>query len=278
MGANHQNEIKELCEIARPDYGLITNVGLAHLEGFGSFENIVKTKSELYDSVKMDNGKVFINEEDSLLYNIVKEQEISHIKYFKSILCQSFKSQLYVSMKILYDDKEIIINCQLFGRYNMSNIVAAFTIGKYFEVPENDIVLAIESYTPSNNRSQLIKTNNNNLFVDAYNANPSSMNLAIDNFSSMDISNKIAIIGKMYELGKDSDKEHYEILKKLLVSGFKKIYLVGDWKLSEKNNNVIITENVEELSKCLIKNPEYQSNILIKGSRANQLENIIKYL
>ena len=200
MGANHQKEIEMLCEISQPDYGYITNFGKAHLDGFGGFEGVIKGKSELYSYLRKNKKTVFINNDDPL--QVEKGANIESftfgLKNKSNINIKSVEANPMV--KISFNEEEI--NSHLIGIYNANNINAAITIGKFFNVSDNDIKQAIENYQPNNNRSQLIEKNSNKIILDAYNANPSSMQAAITNFLQLDSDNKIAILGDMFELGK----------------------------------------------------------------------------
>jgi len=208
MGASHRKEIEFLCKIAEPNYGIITNIGTAHIEGFGSYEGVKKTKNELYEYIKSKKGKVFVNQNDKVLQELSKD--IERINYGNSDF-QLLSSSPSVQLKW----KKKLITSQLYGKYNYNNILTAICIGNYFRVPENQIVQAIESYIPSNNRSQIIKIDSNIIYLDAYNANPTSMTAAIDTFAENTAPNKLMILGDMLELGKISQKEHQKIVDKV---------------------------------------------------------------
>ena len=285
LGANHVGEIKHLSNLAKPTYGLITNIGKAHLEGFGSIENIIKAKSELYDNIKENKGKLFVNYDNEKLMNL--SENIPKITYGKShnadYIGKIAKNDNF--LKIIYSEKKHIhqkyeINTNLIGSYNFENVMAAICIGTFFEVNKNHIKEAIETYNPTNNRSQFIKTKNNTILMDAYNANPSSMKLALEHFHSMNLTNKTVILGDMLELGEDEDKEHSKILDLALKQKFNNIILVGEkfCNVANKEKNVTFFTNAPELINWLIKNPQSNKSILIKGSRGIKLEAILDYL
>ena len=285
MGANHKGEIKELCEIARPNYGIITNIGKAHLEGFGSFGGVINTKNELYDYLKNNNGIIFQNGDNEILNTILGEY--SSIKYGKTddYFCHGevfannpFLEIMYVSNTASNDDfvEEIYVKTKLIGAYNFENILAAVCVGRYFDISNNNISRAIENYSPTNNRSQYIKTKNNAIILDAYNANPSSMKEAIENFSLLDEANKILILGDMLELGKYSTEEHTKIIEKVKTLSFEKVYFVGKEFSSILQENTY--KNMNELYSFLKENPLRHKNILVKGSRGIKLEGIVELL
>ncbi|HAF28959.1 MAG TPA: UDP-N-acetylmuramoyl-tripeptide--D-alanyl-D-alanine ligase [Bacteroidales bacterium] len=282
MGANHINEIKTLCEIAEPDFGIITNIGKAHLEGFGSFENIIKAKSELYEYLKAKNGKVFYNSGNSLLKRIVEGMNLDTIAFGSlnsPVYGEIISSEQYLSLKINLGDFETKINTQLIGNYNLENVLAASCIGHYYNIEPELIVSAIEEYVPTNNRSQFLKTTKNNLFLDAYNANPTSVEAAIKNFSQMPSNDKCIILGDMLELGSDSRLEHQKILDLLKENRFDQIFLIGEIYYSLENGNDILKfKNVDEFKIWLEKNNIVNSNVLIKGSRGIRLEKIVELL
>ena len=272
MGANHIEEIKDLAEIAKPNYGIITNIGMAHIGEFKNFDNIIKTKKELYDEVLNNNGTIFINPEDKILLEISKKFSNSKKIFYE-------KSKILNSKKFLeLEIENQIIKTNLSGEYNTSNIQAAYTIGKFFNIQQNKITEALEKYKPNNNRSQIETTDKkNNVIWDCYNANPSSMNLSIDSFLKKD-GNKILILGEMKELGIFSKKEHEKILNKLKNLNIK-TFLIGKEFLKIKedfinNKKNIFIKDLEELTKILKKEDIKNSNILIKGSNSTKLFNL----
>lgn len=283
MGANHRGEIRTLCEIAKPDYGIITNVGRAHLEGFGTFENIIKTKNELFDYISIHQGKVFFNANDDIIKKLVFDGKLEAVPYGKKENSPVYgyveKSELCLKLKVFIENKDYSINTNLIGDYNLDNILASAVIANYFNIDSHSIMNAVEHYKPDNNRSQFFKTEFNQLFLDAYNANPTSVKAAIKNFENMKIPNKCLILGDMFELGANTVNDHYEILQIIKERVYNKIMLVGDiFSGLEVNAGILQFKNVGLLQKWLNKNPIKGSNILIKGSRGNQLERIIEYL
>ncbi len=280
MGANHPGEIKELCEIAMPNYGLITNVGLAHLEGFGSFENIVKTKSELYQYLGRHEGKAFINVDLKPILNLTTQLEM--YKYGKD------DSSLFVSGSVVSNYPYLEFDWHFFenshraktnlvGGYNMDNALAAIAIGSFFGVNSTFINDAIESYTPKNNRSQFEKTASNSLIVDAYNANPTSMKAALDNFVDYPLSPKALIIGEMKELGGVTQTEHQQLVNWIKAYAFSHVYLVGK-AFRDVETDFPVFENVGDLILHFTSEPLKEYCILIKGSNSIQLDKVVSYL
>ena len=264
MGANHQKEIEFLSNICEPDFGYITNFGKAHLEGFGGIEGVIKGKSELYDYLRNNHKKAFVNPEDSK--QIEKSEGIERI-----LLDTDNIKFLEVNpfVKLAYNNIDIQSN--LIGDYNFTNIAAAITIGNYFKVSAEQIKNGIEKYTPNNNRSQVIKTKNNKIVLDAYNANPSSMKVAIENFSKLADETKIVILGDMFELGEESEKEHQAIVDLVEGLDFTHAFFVGK-HFFNTNTKEVKFESYIELENHL-KNSNYkEANFLIKGSRGMQLE------
>jgi len=281
MGANHPGEIKMLCEIAEPNYGLITNVGKAHLEGFGSFEGVKKTKKELYDYLAQNGGEVFINCENEHLMGMLNQQKT--ILYGNSEEAFSKARFLQAEPKLIIELRspigKLYIKTQLIGAYNFENVLAAVTLGRYFKIDEIDIKEALESYTPSNNRSQLLKTDDNVLFLDAYNANPTSMRAAIDNFAAMKMKNKVLILGDMLELGEESEKEHLYVLDLLKEKELSDTILVGNiFSSLASDYKYDAFKSVEDLLVYLEKSVLKNKYILIKGSRGIKLEKTIEKL
>ena len=282
MGANHMKEIKQLCEIAEPDYGIITNIGKAHLEGFGSFENIIKTKKELYDYIKIKQGKVFFNYNNDILRKGINELKLDNIPFGNkdSEVCgEVLNTEQYLSLRIKIGEFIGEIHSKLVGNYNLENILAAVSIGNYFNIHPTDIISAIEKYIPKNNRSQFIKTSKNNIILDAYNANPTSVELSVRNFVSLKKENSFLILGDMLELGSESKKEHENIIKLLQDLNFENVILVGNvYQSLNVPNNYIQFKDVSELKKWLLENNISKSNVLIKGSRGIRLETIVEFL
>lgn len=279
MGANHQKEIEFLCEIAQPDFGYITNFGKAHLEGFGGVEGVIKGKSELYNYIKNNNKTVFINADDPLQ----KEKSNNLTSY--SFSTNETEADVTISKIIANPMVQIslndeTINSHLIGIYNANNINAAITIGHYFKISDKLIKEAIENYIPENNRSQLIEKNGNKIILDAYNANPSSMQAAITNFIQLEDSSKIAILGDMFELGKESLLEHKKIIELLVNESKITTYFIGkDFYANKVNHSYLkFFENFEILSEFLKNNPPTNSLLLIKGSRGMALEKTLQII
>lgn len=282
MGASHVGDIKELVEIAEPNFALITNLGHAHLEGFGSFENIIKTKKELFDYIKQrKNGKAFVDYNNDRLKNIVEGEGITSIYYGTKddlfVTGHILENNPYLKFKWRFSQTFHTIQTSLIGEYNLSNALAAITIGKYFGVTSSLVSKAIAEYVPNNNRSQLKQTERNTLIIDAYNANPTSMKAALENFSHLDVKNKTLILGEMKELGQDSKLEHQKIIDFISDNQFSNVFLVGDSFVSMETpyHNY---RNVDDLKKDLEENPIKDSYILIKGSRGIQLEKCLDTL
>ena len=276
MGANHPNEIAQLCSIANPDFGIITNIGKAHLEGFGSFEGVVKTKNELYDFIKSKNGKLFVNHDNELLMNLSNGIE-SHT-YGKdnnaNIKASIASSNPYLIIN--WEGNEIKTN--LVGDYNFENVMAAISVGCYFNIEKSLIIEALENYTPTNNRSQFIKSDKNEIVMDAYNANPVSMHHAIKNFRNISSENSLLILGDMRELGKDSEKEHQAIINLIKELKFDNVILVGGEFKKAAGNDFTSFANVEELLAYINDNDISGKKILIKGSNSIHLEKIVNVL
>lgn len=264
MGASHPGDIKELVEIAEPDYGLVTNVGKAHLQGFGSFEGVMKTKAELYDYLLEHDGQVVVNKDNP------------HLQQMLSCALQATPS--YQNKFIEYQTGQMLQDTHLVGDYNSENIQAAICVGALFGVEQPNAIGAIKAYLPSNNRSQEVKTARNTLIVDAYNANPTSMRAAILSFRVQPTTQPLMfILGEMRELGECSHLEHQNIVNILLETKETDVLLVGkEFQQTTAPYPVFIT--TAELVEYLQKNIVNDKRILIKGSRANQLENIIQYL
>ena len=281
MGANHPGEIKALCEIAHPNYGLITNIGKAHLEGFGTIEGIKQTKSELYRYLESTNGKVFINGTNEILLQLIgkKTETISYGTPSSKVKGIIDNAETYLSIDATIRDTSERISTKLIGNYNLENVLAAISIGDYFDVPTKKIKTALESYVPGNNRSQLVEKGSNKLIMDAYNANPTSMETSINNFLALNHQKKILILGDMLELGQDSLNEHQKIIDSLKNHKLFKIILVGDnFYQTKKHSNEISVLHISELIPVLKSNPFRSSLCLIKGSRGMKLEGILKML
>jgi len=281
MGANHIGEIKLLCDIANPDFGMVTNMGKAHLEGFGSFEGVIQTKSEMYGFIRQKGGKCFINADNPLL--IKQAINLEQITYGKSDGCfltgELATTGYSLVVKALFPKGWLYLKSKLIGDYNFENLLAAACIGKYFAVDPLLIQKALEEYTPSNNRSQLIRKEKNTIIMDAYNANPTSMMMALTNFANIQNDQKCVILGDMLELGEVSDEEHQKIVDFIESQNFSEVYLVGpQFKKAIAGNKRKKFDNAELLSNYLKTQPIENKLILIKGSRGIHLEKILELL
>lgn len=279
MGASHPGDIKELVDIVHPNYGIITNVGRAHLEGFGSFEGVIRTKGELYDYIRRSKGKIFIKKENEYLQSIAKG--IEQITYGNGY--DAFASGQVVSCDpfLVFNWKQQgklhTVETHMIGSYNLDNVLAAVAVGRFFKIPAERISRAIAAYEPTNNRSQFKKTDNNELIIDAYNANPSSMKVALDNFITMPVQPKAIILGDMRELGPTSDELHAEVVEQIKKGQFDKVFLCGEHfsKVGKEFSPFATTEAmVEELRKQPLKG----YHILIKGSHSMGLEKLADIL
>lgn len=283
MGASHPGDIKTLVETVEPDYGLITNVGRAHLQGFGSFEGVVKTKGELYDYLRSKPGStVFIHNENEHLMgmahglNIIKYGTVSDPSLNVEGLVLSCAPLLLFKWRHLHGEWHTV-QTKLIGSYNIYNMLAAATIGLHFGISEAQVCHALENYTPSNNRSQLEYTGRNHLIVDAYNANPTSMMAALVNFRDMQVVNKMAIIGDMRELGDVSHEEHQKVVDFLSEAGLTNTWLVGD-EFAHTNCNFRKFSNVDEVKDEIGRNCPEGCYILIKGSNSIKLSQLPELL
>ena len=279
MGANHQKEIEFLCEIAQPDFGYITNFGKAHLEGFGGVEGVIKGKCELYNYLSKNNKTVFVNRNDS-----IQLEKSSGIKSFTfgvnkanaDVLINSVTANPFVEVTF----SNCKITSHLIGLYNSNNINAAIAFGIYFKIPNEAIKAAIEDFVPDNNRSQLLNINSNTVILDAYNANPSSMAAAIDNFLQLDNPKKIAVLGDMFELGSESLEEHKNIVSLLLNKKNVTTYFIGNhfYKSKLDQSNMHFFETFDSFTETASQLKFENTTILIKGSRGMALERLLDYL
>lgn len=280
MGANHQHEIAELANIAKPNFGIITNIGKAHLEGFGSFENLKNTKKELYDYIDANKGLLFVNSDNDLLSDM--SSNIRKFTYGSNKADSKAKytqAAPFLVMELISPKGLLYVKTKLIGGYNYENALAAASIGRYFKIDDLEIKKALETYTPSNNRSQLKKTKRNTLILDAYNANPTSMKASILNFKEIKDKNKAIILGDMLELGDESNKEHELIIKLFKDNNLGKIFLVGPIFFKQDCSSYVKKfEKTEELIKFLKDEPLDNHTILIKGSRGIKLEDCIDIL
>lgn len=281
MGANHPGEIADLCAIAEPDFGIITNIGKAHLEGFGSFEGVIKTKSELYHYIKSRNGTIFYNHDNPILADLTEDikNKISYGNANADFTGELISSPPFVHLKANFKKGVLYLNTNLTGDYNFENIMAAACIGNYFEIEPLLIQKALKEYYPQNNRSQLINKNGLKIIMDAYNANPTSMQASIKSFMLNASENSCLFLGDMLELGNYSKQEHIAIFELLKNYPFARVFTAGKNFLEiAENYDCQSFLNVEMLCEFLQKNPITSGDVLIKGSRGIQLEKVLSYL
>lgn len=270
MGANHLGDIAALCDIAEPNFGLITNIGRAHIGEFGSWENIIRTKSELFDFINKNKGTAFINMEDEVLANM--SNRFPDGVLYPNDTCTFQVPDPYVTYT---DDSAQLHRTHILGTYNFTNIAAAIAVGKYFEV--KNAYQAIDEYIPDNNRSQMMKLGSNQIILDAYNANPSSMQAALENLDGMAKNTKIAILGDMKELGDFATKEHQDILKLGAKLDLDYIYTAGqDFCQSRNSSNIRAFKDINELAIWLKNHPISGATVLIKGSRSMEMEQLVR--
>ncbi len=280
MGANHSGEIAELCEICEPNYGIITNVGKAHLEGFLTFENIIETKTALYRSISGSEGKIYVDADNDILKAKSEKQNVYYYSFdndSSDVKGKVIRGGIVASFELKTPKGEVLIESNLFGEYNTKNMLAAATVAYDFGVSLQKIKNALENYKPLNNRSQIEKTSLGNVLVlDAYNANPTSMNAALDHFNTIEQDSKIVILGEMYELGNDKEIEHKRIQTKIKEYQIQ-AFFVGNW---DKSNceKASYFNNAQDLIAYLKVNKISNSLILIKGSRGVRLETVVEYL
>ena len=279
MGASHIGEIRSLCNIACPTYGIITNIGSAHIEGFGSFEGIVKAKTELYEYLKITNGAVICNDLNPLLSEKIFNIGVKATPYScpagKTLTLEEQQSDMFLKVKAVYGEKEYIITTNLFGSYNIENLKAAIATGLFFDIPIEDIIDAVEEYKPENNRSQIITTDKNVLICDSYNANPTSVATAIRSFSGLERNKKMVILGDMLELGEKSEKEHLKILEEIGRLKPDEVFLVG--KIFCKvavNSGYTLFEDTKLLYNYFVDREIKGFIVLVKGSRGIGLEKL----
>ncbi|MBO5943469.1 MAG: UDP-N-acetylmuramoyl-tripeptide--D-alanyl-D-alanine ligase [Bacteroidales bacterium] len=294
MGASHPGDIKELVEVALPNYGLITNVGKAHLLGFGSFEGVKATKGELYDYLRRTADKAFINVDNPYLCLMASERNMQHdserpyslllpygLEYSGAAVLPSSAEYPFLRIQI----GERVVSTNLVGSYNADNVMAALAVGQHFGVSFEDAVAAIEAYVPANKRSQMTKTERNTLIVDAYNANPTSMAAALENFSNVSSDYKVALLGDMLELGEESVAEHVAVIKSACSRGLAHVYFVGkefQAASAEVAPELLVVARFfatsDELAAHLASEQLSGATILIKGSRGTRMENVIPVL
>ena len=273
MGANHPGEIATLANIACPDYGLITNIGKAHLEGFGSFEGVIKTKNELYDYLKAHHRFAFVNDDNKLLMGLIGDLEHHTYGTSKNAQCQVCPTACNPYLSVTWNG--IDIQTKLVGSYNAENVAAAIAVGDYFGVAPEKIKHALEDYLPTNSRSQVIE-GKNHIILDAYNANPTSMAASVNNFKNICGANPMLILGDMRELGSASETEHKAILQLLQDNGFHHAFLVGPcFSAYNSNPDYLTFPTVEHLVDYLGAHPIEGMTVLVKGSRGIRLENVL---
>jgi UDP-N-acetylmuramoyl-tripeptide--D-alanyl-D-alanine ligase len=280
MGANHQGEIAFLCDIAKPDFGLITNYGKAHLEGFGGVEGVIKGKSEMYAAVQSRQGMLFVNADDP-----IQMKKSATAKKFTFSQKSANYADLHICLmasepKIIISFNEKEVSCNLYGAYNFTNMAYAIAIGTYFGVADEDIAEAVSSYESENNRSQVIEQNANRIFMDAYNANPSSMMAALSYFDKRPSSEKILILGDMFELGENAEEEHQKLVDYISKMQIAQAYLAGNHFKNTKFSNpkIQVFDSTKSLMSHLKNITFSDKDILIKGSRGMALENVLPLL
>ena len=278
MGANHLKEIEALCKIAEPDYGYITNFGNAHLEGFKTIEGVVKGKSELYEYLKSNSKLIFYNSQNNTQSNVIGEYTNSFSYGINANDdCQLTKFKSSDNIQVSYKNKTI--SSKIYGDYNFDNICIAIAIGDFYNIDFEDIKKGVENYLPDNNRSQITTKESNTIILDAYNANPTSMDLAIKSFEKLKHTNKVIIAGDMFELGEESNKYHQQIVNYLESTSNIEIFIVGvNFSKTNHSNKIKSLVTTDELITDLMKLKIKNSSILIKGSRGMELEKVIKYI
>ncbi len=283
MGASHQGEIRTLCMISRPDYGIITNIGTAHLEGFGSFENIVRAKTELYEYLRKVNGVAIYNDRNPLISEQIYRMINKAVPYSApdgtELIVEPVSSSYNLVVRINHAGKERIVSTNLFGRHNTENIMAAVAVSIFMGATVDEAADAVQTYIPTSNRSQIKVTEKNTIFCDSYNANPDSMRKAIESFAEIESENKIVILGDMLELGSRAQDEHLNVLRLLNSLGMGKVMLVGPvFKSLAKDFGYKTFNDADRLREYLILKPVEKAYILVKGSHGMMLEKIYDVL
>ena len=277
MGANHIGEIERLCEITRPDIGLITNYGKAHLEGFGGFEGVIKGKTEMFDYLTQNYGHIILNNDDKL--------QIENCKGDLAVTFGENQDSEYTFNYIKRDNQLILksedyeFRSSIYGDYNFSNIASSISIGKFLDLTNDEIQKGLDTFKNDSNRSEIIQFGSNKIYLDAYNANPTSIKAAISNFDKEVISNKVLVLGDMFELGEHSEKEHQDVVDLIDNKNYKKVYLVGNifFNCESKEAHIKKFKSLDEMSKAIKLNDLNSMNILIKGSRGIGLEKLLNY-
>jgi UDP-N-acetylmuramoyl-tripeptide--D-alanyl-D-alanine ligase len=283
MGANHVGENAFLCEIAKPNYGIITNNGKDHLEGFGSMEGVAQSNSELYYYLLKNNGIAFVNANDEWLMRMARqlENKITYAANFdgRNVLATNicYAKTLQPTIQFNIEKNSEIVTANLSGDYNFDNVTVAVSIGLYFKMNLNEIAKGIESYFPTNNRSEIIKKEFNTIYMDAYNANPSSVEVALKSFAAMPFTNKTVILGDMFELGKYAEEEHQNMVDLCNQLKLENVYLCGENFLKTKHNFYAFN-NTNDCKEYLKLNPLNQTNVFMKGSRSMRLEDLLEVI
>jgi UDP-N-acetylmuramoyl-tripeptide--D-alanyl-D-alanine ligase len=288
MGANHQKEIELLCSISQPSHGLITNIGKAHLEGFGGIEGVKIGKGELYAFLSQNEGIAFVNHDSHDLMAMSRKHELNNVVFYGRGMDNYVSGELVANepfLKVVWelgrteiDDRKHVVDTHLTGAYNLDNILAAIAVGSLFGLRAEEINTGISSYVPSNSRSQISQTENNTLICDYYNANPSSMSAAIDNLQKLDTKHKAIILGDMFELGEESPVEHAAIVEKALSLAAERCIFIGKDFLEQSATEGEFYESTEEAYKALKHYPIKGATVLVKGSRGMKLEQLIELL
>ena len=272
MGANHLKEIEGYCEYAMPTHALITNIGKAHIEGFGSVENIQKGKGELFEYIENNDGTAFVNSDDDAVLQL--SIEMKNKIFYGSDANVKINSDPFLEINIS-GHNPIEIKTHLVGSYNLPNVLAAICVGRYFKIEDEKIKIAIENYKPSNSRSQLIQKESNTIILDAYNANPGSMKAAIENFAAIKSDKKILLLGAMMELGSESEKEHKAVISLIDKHKWNNVVLVGN-NFRNVKHNYINYDNALQVKEWLQQQHLQNAHILIKGSRSMQMEKVLE--
>ena len=286
MGANHQKEIELLSSIAQPGYGLITNIGKAHLEGFGGTQGVIKGKGELFDFLKQTNGVAFVNANSPVLLQMVADRQLPNVVYYgaqgQAVTGALVQNATYLKLQWQQAAQPGVVHTvqsQLTGAYNLDNILAAISIGLYFNLSAEQINAGIANYAPQNNRSQIVQTANNTLVCDYYNANPSSMLVALDNLQKLPPANKVIILGDMFELGDEAVAEHQAIIEKAMLADAVKRVFIGEHFYNQRQGIAAdFYATAPEAIAALSANPIKNATVLIKGSRGMALERLVQYL
>lgn len=284
MGANHQQEIAMLCKIAEPNYGLITNIGKAHLEGFGGIEGVRKGKGEMYDHLENTQGTVFINTDNEELINLLKNKKLNEVRYGSKpdgiISGYLTGSDPFLKLIWINNQDQYQLKTNLTGIYNFENTLTAIAIGVYFNLTADEINTGITNYIPTNNRSQIVKTANNTVIQDFYNANPSSMLVAIDNIAKLSAEKKIIILGDMFELGEDSLSEHKHVIEHASSYAFADQIFIGEdfFKAKTSKTTGLFFKTTSDAKAYFLENPVKDNLVLLKGSRGMKLENLLEHL